>query len=253
MAEGAFIVLSDPVPKKEAAFHDWYCDFFNEVKAIPGVTAAYNYMFGPHQIDVRPLQQFLAVFELSDVESVRNTMAEKIGIKTSKEFLRLPDCADQTTIMPTFFEYCGERQSAPDAPATPIEEQNILISLISVPLDKQASFPEAYSGERLGDMLSIPAQISGQLLQISKSQIQNPIYPFVALYHNNDTAAIRSAWPAPNTTWRSIAAARAKDPSIRADGRLAGMKTRDFLFVPYVKPEPAPPPPPKPAAAKPVA
>ena len=213
-----------------------------DIQSIPGVTATHNFMFGPNQIDVRPLQQFLAVFELTDVEAVRNSVAEKIGIKTSKEVLRLPDCVDQTTIMPTFFETVSERQSAPNASETPLAEQNILISLISVALDKQQTFAEAYLGERLGDMLSIPAQISGQLFQVSKHQVQNPIYPFVALYRNNDSLAIKEAWPAPGTNWRSIAAARAKDPSIRADGRLAGMKTRDFLFHPYVKPEPAPPP-----------
>lgn len=241
MTDGAFIVLLDPVPKKEAAFHQWYAEFFDHIRGIPGVRLAYNFMFGPNQIDARPLQQFLAVFELDDVEPVRNAVAEKYGIKTSKEALRLPDCVDLTTIMPTFYETASQRQSASEALDIPIEQQNVLISLISVGLDKQATFSEAYVGERLGDMLTIPAQISGQLYQISKHQIQNPIYPFVALYRNSDSKQILAAWPAPGTNWRSIAAARARDPSIRADGRLASMKTRDFLFEPYVAPEPAKP------------
>ncbi|WP_051952479.1 hypothetical protein [Methylocapsa aurea] len=239
MPEGTFIVLSDPVPKKEAAYHEWYADFFKQIEAMAGVKSAHNYMFAPNQIDVRPLQQFLAIFEVDDVEAVRGLVAEKYGVKTSKEFLRLGDSIDQTTVMPTFYEIVSERQIAPDAPDTPFDQQNVLISLISVPLDKQASFAEAYIGERLGDMLSIPAQISGQLFQVSKHQIQNPLYPFVAIYRNNDSKAILSAWPAPGTNWRSIAAARERDPSIRADGRLAGMKTRDFLFEPYVAPESA--------------
>jgi len=241
MSEGTFIVLLDPVPKKEAAFHEWYAEFFEHIRGLAGVRSAQNFMFGPNQIDVRPLQQFLALFELDDVEPVRNSVAEKYGVKTSKEVLRLPDCVDQTTIMPTFYETISERQSAPNAPDTPLEQQNLLISLISVGLDKQASFGEAYVGERLGDMLSIPAQISGQLHQVSKHQIQNPIYPFIAIYRNSDSKQILSAWPAPGTNWRSIAAARARDPSIRADGRLASMKTRDFLFEPYVAPEAAKP------------
>jgi hypothetical protein len=241
MSVGVFIVLSDPVPKKEPAFHAWYADFIKQVQDIPGVNSTQSFMFAPTQIDVRPLQQFLSIFELEDIESVRARVAEKYGVKTSKEFLRLGDGIDQTTVMPTFYETVSERQSAPNAPDTPFAEQNVLISLISMPLDKQASFAEAYIGERLGDMLSIPAQISGQLFQVSKHQIQNPLYPFVALYRNNDSKQILSAWPAPNTNWRSIAAAREGDPSIRADGRLAGMKTRDFLFEPYVAPAPAQP------------
>ncbi|WP_036255743.1 hypothetical protein [Methylocapsa acidiphila] len=241
MSEGVFIVLLDPVPKKEAAFHEWFAEFFDHVLGLPGMRSGQKFTFGPNQIDVRPLQQFLAVFELDEVESVRNGAAEKYGVKTSKEILRLPDCVDQTTIMPTFFDAVSPIQSAPEAPETPLEQQNLLISLISVGLDKQASFAEAYVGERLGDMLSIPAQISGRLLQVSKHQIQNPIYPFVAIYRNNDSQQILSAWPAPGTNWRSIAAARARDPSIRADGRLASMKTRDFLFEPYVAPEAAKP------------
>lgn len=237
MSDGAFIVLSDPVPKKEAAYHAWYADFVKEVQDIAGVKSVQSFMFAPNQIDVRPLQQFLTIFDVEGIESVRGQVAERYGVKTSKEVLRLGDSIDQTTVMPTFYETVSEVQKAPNAPDTPFAEQNVLISLISVPLDKQASFAEAYIGERLGDMLSIPAQISGQLFHVSKHQIQNPLYPFVALYRNNDSKQILSAWPAPNTNWRSIAAARERDPSIRADGRLAGMKTRDFLFEPYVAPE----------------
>lgn len=219
---------------------------------MPGVKRAHSFMFGPHQVDVRPLQQYLLVFELEDVEPVRNAVAEKYGVKTSKENLRFPEVLDGTTIMPTFFELASGVIPAPNAPDTPFEEQEIVISLISATLAQQPTFVEAYTGERLPDMLSIPNQISGQLFSLSKFQIQNAIYPFIALYRNNDGKSVVSAWPKPNTNWRSIAAARALDPTIRQDGRLAGMKTRDFMFVPYVKPEPPPPPPPKPApAAKP--
>jgi len=252
MAEGVFVVLSDPAAKKDAAYHDWYPEFIKDILSIPGVKKHHSFMFAPQQVDVRPLQQFLVIFELEDVEPVRNVVAEKYGIKTSKEVLKLPDCIDATTIMPTFFENASDVIPAANAPDIPEADQNIVISLISVGLTAQATFPEAYVGERLGDMLTVPAQISGRLYSLSKFQIQNAIYPFIALYRNSNTQEVVSAWPAPGTNWRSIAAARAKDPSIRQDGRLASMKTRDFMFVPYVKPEIVEPPPkaaPKPAAA----
>ncbi len=248
MPEGVFIVLSDPTPKKEVAYHDFYPEFINDILSIPGVKKVHSFMFGPHQVDVRPLQQFLLIFELDDIEPVRNAVAEKYGVKTSKENLRFPDVIDANTIMPTFFETGSPVFPAPNAPDVPEEQQEIVISLISATLKQQPTFVEAYTGERLPDMLSIPNQISGQLFVLSKFQIQNAIYPFIALYRNNNSESIVGAWPKPNTNWRSIAAAREKDPSIRQDGRLAGMKTRDFMFMPYVKPEPPPPPPPKPAA-----
>ncbi len=254
MAEGVFVVLSDPATKKEEAYHDHYPVFIADILSIPGVKKVHSFMFGPHQVDVRPLQQFFLIFELEDVEPVRNAVAEKYGVKTSKENLRFPEVFDATTIMPTFFEYASPVIPAPNAPDTPEEKQEIVISLLSVTLDKQATFVEDYLNERLPTMIEIPNQISGQVFALSKFQIQNAIYPFIALYRNNDGKSVVSAWPKPNTNWRSIAAARATDPTIRQDGRLYGMKTRDFMFVPYVKPDPPPPPPPKPApAAKPAA
>jgi hypothetical protein len=249
MAEGVFIVLSDPTAKKDVAFHDWYAGFFDSILSLPGVTSGERFMFAAKQVDLRAVQLQLALFELSDVEAARNAVAEKYGIKTSKEDLRLDVSIDAQTIMPTFYERIGEPRLAPDAPNVPANEQNLMISLLSVSLSTQATFADAYL-ERLDELLQVPAQISGQLYQLSKHQIQNPLYPFMAIYRVGDREKLLEQWPAPGTNWRSIAALRAKDPSVRPDGRLAGMKNRDFVYQPYVVPEPPPPPPPKPAPAK---
>jgi hypothetical protein len=248
MAEGVFIVLSDPTAKKDAAFHDWYAGFFDSILALPGVTSGERFMFAKKQVDLRAVQLQFALFELSDVEATRNAAAEKYGVKTSKEELRLDESIDRQTIMPTFYERIGEARLAPDAPEVPADKQSLLISLLSVSLSTQPTFAEAYL-ERLDELLKVPSVISGQLYQLSKHQIQNPLYPFVAIYRVADGEKLLEQWPAPGTNWRSIAALRAKDPSVRPDGRLAGMKNRDFLYEPYVVPEPAPPPP-KPAPAK---
>jgi len=249
MAEGVLIVLSDPTAKKETAFHNWYPSFFDSFLAMPGVLSGRRLMFAKKQIDLRAVQEQLALFELSDIEATRNAVAEKYGIKTSKEFLRLDEVIDAQTIMPTFFEAIGEPTVVPGAPEVPADRECLMISLLAVSLSTQPTFAEAYI-DRMNELLKLPSQISGQLYQLSKHQIQNPIYPFVALYRVADKEEILAQWPAPGTNWRSIAAMREKDPSVRPDGRLAGMKNRDFVFEPYVKPDPPPPPPPKAAAAK---
>jgi len=249
MAEGVLIVMTDATAKKEVAFHDCYTPFFESFLGMPGVRSGTRYMFAKKQIDLRAVQDQLAIFELSDVEAARNAVAEKYGVKTSKEFLRLDEAIDSVTIMPTFYEIIGERRVAPGAPDVPAGEQNIMLSLLAVSLSTQPTFAEAYA-ERLDELLKVPALISGDLYQLSKHQIQNPLYPFVAIYRLGDKEQLMSQWPAPGTNWRSIAAMREKDPSVRPDGRLAGMKNRDFIYEPYVKPDPPPPPAPKAAPAK---
>lgn len=249
MAEGVFVVLSDPTAKKEVAFHDWYPSFFESFLAMPGFRSGQRFMFAKKQVDLRAVQAQLALFELSDVEAARNAVAEKHGVKTSKEDLRLDEVIDAQTIMPTFYEIIGERRTAPDAPEVPFEQQNIMLSLLAVSLSSQPTFAEAYS-ERLGELLKVPGTLSGDFYQLSKHQIQNPLYPFIAIYRVGDKEQLLSQWPAPGTNWRSIAAMREKDPSVRPDGRLAGMKNRDFVYEPYVKPDPPPPPAPKAAPVK---
>jgi hypothetical protein len=249
MADGVFIVMTDPTAKKEVAFHDCYAPFFESILAMPGVRSGRRYMFSKKQIDLRAVQDQLALFELSDIEATRNAMAEKYGVKTSKEFLRLDEAIDSVTIMPTFYEIVGEPQMAASPPDVPEEQQNIMLSLLAVSLSSQPTFAEAY-GERLQELLKVPSLINGTLYQLSKHQIQNPLYPFVSIYRFDDKEALTSQWPTPGTNWRSIAAMREKDPSVRPDGRLAGMKNRDFIYEPYVKPDPPPPPAPKAAPAK---
>jgi hypothetical protein len=249
MAEGVFIVLSDPTAKKEAAFHDWYPSFFESILAIPGVRSGQRFSFAKKQIDLRAVQLQLAIFELSDVAAARGGVAEKYGVKTAKENLRLDEAIDVQTIMPTFYEAVGAPQTVPGAPEFVPSEHGIMLSLLSVSLSTQLTFAEAYA-ERLSELVKVKGVISGQLFEVSKHQIQNPIYPYVAIYKVADTEQLLSEWPRPGTTWRSIAALREKDPSIRPDGRLAGMKNRDFVYGPYFVPEPPPPPAPKVAPAK---
>jgi hypothetical protein len=249
MAEGVFVVLSDPTAKKDVAFHDWYPSFFDAFLAMPGFRSGQRFMFAQKQVDLRAVQMQLALFQISDVEAARNAVAERYGVKTSKEELRLDELIDRQTIMPTFYEIIGETQLAPDAPDVPPDQQNIMLSLLAVSLSTLPTFAEAYA-ERMTELLKVPAQISGTLYQLSKHQIQNPLYPFIAVYRVGDKEQLLSQWPAPGTNWRSIAAMREKDPSVRPDGRLAGMKNRDFVFEPYVKPDPPPPPAPKAAPAK---
>lgn len=241
MAEGLFIVLSDPTAKKEAAFHDWYAGFFDSILGIPGVSSGERFTFAKNQVDLRAVQQQLALFELSDIEAARTAVAEKYGVKTAKEALRLDEAIDAQTIMPTFYEAIGGLKTASEAPEVAPEQQSIMLSLLSVSLSSQPTFAEAYE-ERMGELLKVPGSISGQLYQLAKPQIQNPLYPFVAIYRVADREQLLSQWPAPGTNWRSIAALREKDPSVRPDGRLAGMKNRDFVYEPYYVPEPPPPP-----------
>jgi hypothetical protein len=249
MAEGVLIVLSDPTAKKETAFHDWYPSFFESFLAMPGVVSGRRLMFAKKQVDLRAVQTQLAIFELSDVEAARNAVAERYGVKTSKEELRLDPEIDGQTIMPTFFETIGEPTVVAGAPELPADQECVMLSLLAVSLSTQPTFAEAYT-ERMQELLKLPGQIAGQLYQLSKHQIQNPIYPFIAVYRVADKEQILEQWPAPGTNWRSIAAMREKDPSVRPDGRLAGMKNRDFVFEPYVKPDPPPPPAPKAPPAK---
>jgi hypothetical protein len=244
MAEGAFIVLSDPVAKKEAAYHEWYADFVERVQKISGVTSAQRFTLAATQVDVRPMNLNLTVFELSDVEGVRALFAEQFGVRTATEFLRLSDSVDQSTMMTTFYEVASERLAAPNASVLPVEQQNIIIQVLSVPLEIRPHFIETYIVERLNKLIHVPGLISGQLYKMSQVQVQNVIYPYVGLYRNSDGKEALQTWPVPATNWKSLAAAREKDPALRPDGKLAGMQNRDFLFEPYVAPVP---PEPKPA------
>ncbi|MGB8278359.1 MAG: hypothetical protein WCF20_10585 [Methylovirgula sp.] len=243
MAEGAFIALTDPPAKKEAAYHEWYAGFVPMVMELPGVLSGRRYSLAANQIDTRPVNLFLTVFELDDVEAVRHRFAERFGLRTATEFLRLGEGVDQQTIMTTFFEKVSEKYPGP-SPQLPIEEQSIIISLLSVPLDIFPGYIDAYHANRLLPHVARPGVISGQLFQKSQQQVQNTIYPFVALYYSAEGQELLSTWPKPPTNWKSIAAAREKDPSLRQGGPLYNSANRDFLYEPYVAP---------PAAAKPAA
>lgn len=237
MAEGAFIALTDPPAKKEAAYHEWYAGFVPMVMELPGVLSGRRYSLAANQIDTRPVNLFLTVFELDDVEAVRHRFAERFGLRTATEFLRLGEGVDQQTIMTTFYEKASDKHQGRGAEA-PIDAQSIIISLLSVPLDILPGFTEAYLGNRLSGLMTTPGVISGQLYQKSQQQVQNTIYPFVALYYSGEGQELLTKWPKPATNWKSIAAAREKDPSLRQGGPLFGMQNRDFLYEPYVAPEP---------------
>ncbi len=235
MAEGAFIALTDPPAKKEAAYHEWYEGFVPMVMEIPGVLSGRRYSLAANQIDTRPVNLFLTVFELDDVEAVRHRFAERFGLRTATEFLRLGEGVDQQTIMTTFFEKVSDKFQGP-GPETPIDAQSIIISLLSVPLDIFPGFIDAYHANRLSGYVTRPGVISGQLYQKSQQQVQNTIYPFVALYYTGQGQELLATWPKPPTNWKSIAAARENDPSLRQGGPLYNMANRDFLYEPYVKP-----------------
>lgn len=244
MAEGAFIALTDPPAKKEAAYHEWYAGFVPMVMEIPGVLSGRRYSLAANQIDTRPVNLFLTVFELDDVEAVRHRFAERFGLRTATEMLRLGEGVDQQTIMTTFFEKVSDKHQGPAA-GPPIDQQSIIVSLLSVPLDIFPGFIPAYLANRLTNLVTKEGVISGQLYQKSQHQVQNTIYPFISLYYSSEGQELLQKWPKPPTNWKSIAAARETDPSLRQGGPLYNMANRDFLYEPYVAPEPAPPPAPK--------
>ncbi|MHB8885900.1 MAG: hypothetical protein ACYC5H_12645 [Methylovirgula sp.] len=247
MAEGAFIALTDPPAKKDETYHDWYAGFVPMVMEIPGVLSGRRYSLAPDQIDTRPVNLFLTIFELDDVEAVRHRFAERFGLRTATEMLRLGEGVDQQTIMTTFFEKVSDKFAGP-GPEVPLDQQSIVVSLLSVPLEIFPGFIAAYHENRLAERMTRPGVISGQLYQKSQHQVQNTIYPFIALYHSGQGQELLSTWPKPPTNWKSIAAARETDPSLRQGGALYNSANRDFLYVPYVRPEPPPPPAPKAAA-----
>jgi hypothetical protein len=238
MPEGTFIVLSDPVAKKEADYHAWYADFEQLIGKTAGVTSSERFTFGANQCDVRPMNLNLSVFGLSDVESTRNLVAEQIGIRNATEFLKVSDSVDQTMMRTSFYETVSEKFVSPTAPDLPPAEQKMMVSFLAVPLAIMETFTEGYISERLLKLIALPQVISGQLFRISKHQIQNSIYPYIALYRVGDTKELLKEWPVPATNWKSLAAARERDPALRPDGKLAGMQNRDFTFEPYVAPEP---------------
>ena len=242
MAEGAFIALTDPPAKKDAAYHDWYAGFVPMVMEIPGVLSGRRYSLAANQIDTRPVNLFLTIFELDDVEAVRHRFAERFGLRTATEMLRLGEGVDQQTIMTTFFEKVSDKFAGPGPQDIPLDEQSIILSLLSVPLDIFPGFIPAYHENRLTGHVTRPGVISGQLYQKSQHQVQNTIYPFIALYYSSQGQELLSTWPKPPTNWKSIAAARETDPSLRQGGPLYQMQNRDFLYEPYVAPEVAPPP-----------
>ena len=242
MAEGAFIALTDPPAKKDAAYHDWYAGFVPMVMEIPGVLSGRRYSLAANQIDTRPVNLFLTIFELDDVEAVRHRFAERFGLRTATEMLRLGEGVDQQTIMTTFFDKVSDKFAGPSPQDIPLDEQSIIISLLSVPLDIFPGFIPAYHENRLTGHVARPGVISGQLYQKSQHQVQNTIYPFIALYYSSQGQELLSTWPKPPTNWKSIAAARETDPSLRQGGPLYQMQNRDFLYEPYVAPQAAPPP-----------
>jgi hypothetical protein len=249
MAEGAFIALTDPPAKKDVAYHEWYDTFVPMVMEVPGVLSGRRYTLAANQIDTRPVNFFLTIFDVDDVEATRHRFAERFGLRTSTEMLRLGEGVDQQTIMTTFFEKVSDKIPGPSE-EVPIDQQSIIISLLSVPLDIFPGFIPAYHENRLLPHVQRPGVISGQLFQKSKEQVQNTIYPFVALYYSAQGQELLSTWPKPPTNWKSIAAARETDPSLRQGGPLYNSANRDFLYEPYVRPDPASfAPPPKPGAA----
>ena len=126
--------------------------------------------------------------------------------------------------------------------------------MLSVPLRSSGLRITAYHENRLAERMARPGVISGQLFQKSQQQVQNTIYPFIALYYSGQGQELLSTWPKPPTNWKSIAAARETDPSLRQGGPLYNSANRDFLYEPYVAPDPASfAPPPKAAAAAPKA
>lgn len=237
MAEGVFIALTDPPAKKEAAYHEWYAGFVPLIQEVPGITGGRRYALAKDQIDTRPVNFFMTVFDVDDIEATRARFAERFGVRNATEMLKLGEGVDQQTIMTTFFEKTANRYPGP-GPEVPFEEQSIIISLLSVPLDIFPGFIPAYHEHRLAERISRPGVIAGQLFQKSQHQVQNTIYPFVALYYSGQGQELLSAWPKPPTNWKSIAAARETDPALRQGGPLYQMQNRDFLYEPYIAPAP---------------
>jgi hypothetical protein len=137
----------------------------------------------------------------------------------------------------TFYEAASEFVTPAAAPEVPIEQQSMVIQVISVPLPMREVFHTAYIAERLHKLSAYPSVISGQLFKKSQLQIQNTLYPFIALYPVLDGKETLKDWPVPPTNWKSLNAARETDPALRPGGSLEGVQTRDFLFEPYVAPE----------------
>lgn len=237
MAERAFIALTDPPAKKDAEYHAWYEGFIPLIQEIPGITGGRRYMLAENQIDTRPVNFFMTVFDVDDVAAVRARFAERFGVRNATEQLKLGEGVDQQTIMTTFFEKSANKYPGP-GPEVPIDEQSIIISLLSVPLEIFPNYILAYHEHRLAERIRRPGVISGQLFQKSEHQVQNTIYPFVALYYTSQGPDVLANWPKPPTNWKSIAAARETDPSLRQGGPLYNSANRDFLYVPYVKPAP---------------
>lgn len=233
MAEGTFVALTDPPAKKDAEYHKWYEGFVPLIQEIPGITGGRRYALAKDQIDTRPVNFFMTVFDVDDVEAVRHRFAERFGVRNATEMLKLGEGVDQQTIMTTFFEKVSDKLAGP-GPEVPFDEQSIIISLLSVPLDIFPGFIPAYHENRLAERIQRPGVISGQLFQKSAHQVQNTIYPFIALYYSGQGQELLSAWPKPPTNWKSIAAARENDPSLRQGAPLYGMQNRDFLYEPYV-------------------
>ncbi|MGO9134003.1 MAG: hypothetical protein ACLP8A_08150 [Methylovirgula sp.] len=253
MAEGTFIALTDPPAKKDAEYHKWYESFVPLIQEVPGITGGRRYALAKDQIDTRPVNFFMTVFDVDDVEAVRHRFAERFGVRNATEMLKLGEGVDQQTIMTTFFEKVSDKFTGP-GPEVPLDQQSIIISLLSVPLEILPGFVTAYHENRLAERMARPGVISGQLFQKSQQQVQNTIYPFVALYYSGQGQELLSTWPKPPTNWKSIAAARETDPSLRQGGPLYNSANRDFLYEPYVAPDPASfAPPPKAAAAAPKA
>lgn len=249
MPEGILVVFSDGVAKKDAAYHDWYETYLPQMLEIPGVASGQRYTFSTFQIDNRPMNQYLTLFQISDIEAAKNGISERYGTRLGVELQRLGDGVDQLTMSTTFFEPASEFVVGPAAPKIPVEQQHMIIQVISVPLPSRDNFPPAYIAERLTKYPNFPSVISGQLFKKSQFQIQNTLYPFVGIYPVADGKEALKDWPVPPTNWKSLNAARETDPALRPGGCLEGVQTRDFYFEAYVKPEPAPAPPPKPAAA----
>lgn len=237
MSEGTFVVFSDPIPKKDAAYHEWYADYLKQLLEIPGVVSGQRYSFSAFQIDSRPMNQYLMVFKIADIEATKAAITERFGTRLGIELQRLGEGIDQTTMSSTFYEAASEFVTPAAAPNVPIEQQSMVIQVISVPLPMREVFHTAYIAERLHKLSAFPSVISGQLFKKSQLQIQNTLYPFIALYPVADGKEALKDWPVPPTNWKSLNAARETDPALRPGGSLEGVQTRDFLFEPYVAPE----------------
>ena len=77
-------------------------------------------------------------------------------MRNATEMLKLGEGVDQQTIMTTFFDKVSDKFAGP-GPEVPLDQQSIIVSLLSVPLEIFPGFITAYRRNRLAERIARPA------------------------------------------------------------------------------------------------